>query len=319
MRAVFPRFLLVVALAAAALAGWVTASPAPSALAADRPVYFGGGFATSGIRPTGFGPNDSSRRTGKYFKDTYVNQVTWSSWGGATAIGSGMVSLNHLHDDQRTPVSVTLSGITNCGGFQIYTHYELMLPPGAPPAKDFSKVRSEDFPCHVNAGGYYPGVVKNPHCSYPGNEGCFMDGLSTSPLIRNWIPDVFEGGPNGFSTGHGPLKPRPRAWGGTDPSYLGMHWTAWSKPTVIGVGALNDLTHLWAVKVQLDGLNWCHERQITYTRMTITTYGKPYDELASGHGITTASVAMMRKRAGKGPKTNVVVQTPPAHLACHQP
>ncbi len=66
----------------------------------------------------------------------YVSGVQWSSWGGATATGSGNAQYHDCNPNcaQATPnealVSIRLSGIRVCSGRSFYAGLTLTLPSG---------------------------------------------------------------------------------------------------------------------------------------------------------------------------------------------
>lgn len=78
--------------------------------AAAKTVYFTEQHYTSGVRqmPDYIGWSD----------DTWIEQVTWSSWGGPTASGSGVMDSEYVDP---TAVSIAFSKRKRCGPWTIYS------------------------------------------------------------------------------------------------------------------------------------------------------------------------------------------------------
>ena len=75
---------------------------------------------------------------------TYVNGLTWSGWGGPTAVGSGSMRVNNCTPScaQGTytsyPATVTLTGLTPyAGGEQAYAEITVSAPTAPSPANSY--------------------------------------------------------------------------------------------------------------------------------------------------------------------------------------
>lgn len=75
---------------------------------------------------------------------TYVDGLTWSGWGGPTAVGSGNMKVNNCQPNcaQGTftayPATVTLTGLTPyAGGKQAYADITISAPTAPAPANSY--------------------------------------------------------------------------------------------------------------------------------------------------------------------------------------
>jgi hypothetical protein len=134
-------------------AGPGVASAEPRGHAALSGVFINALYASAATEPSSFGPDHGPA---EYLEVTnYVQQITWSSWGGSQATGSGQVRL--MADATSTsPVAVRLGGLTVCGGQSVYTTYSLSLAPGARAPKYWPKGQTGSFPCRVTAALFNP-------------------------------------------------------------------------------------------------------------------------------------------------------------------
>jgi hypothetical protein len=134
-----PRLLRRVATAVAVLATLL--SIAPAALAATS-VYFSGAVAGKQARPAMLALTADGTLE--------VDHVTWISWGGPTAIGSGTAEYHGCTPNCASgkghvvKVAVVLSHVVSCAGTRYYDHVALLKPKGTS-----LKVYSQSWaPCH---------------------------------------------------------------------------------------------------------------------------------------------------------------------------
>jgi hypothetical protein len=191
---------------------------AVSTASAAASVYLNAAFANRAVEPTQFGPNEGP---GTYVDDpTYVHAITWQSWGGARATGEGLIQPNVSSlDEPISHVSVTLSGLQSCGGLMVYTGYELqLLPPSVPPLY-WSSGKAGGFPCHVNAGAYYPGGPRSREIERRGE--CPFGGLEVNDHTASdfdWLP--------GSNKPLAAIPWRPR-FSGAYSLFCRMDWSRW--------------------------------------------------------------------------------------------
>lgn len=95
---------------------------------------------------------------------SHVDGVSWSSWGGSTATGSGKVEVSSSdtrpghaqpYASQSAAVSIVASGLVSCGGQQLYTAYTLTLTGAEAEPRDFAYVKDRSLPCRMQALRYY--------------------------------------------------------------------------------------------------------------------------------------------------------------------
>ena len=203
---------------------------------------------------------------------TFVNRITWTSWGGTTATGTGTVEVvssdtrpghEQPYSSQTAPVTITASGLASCGGQPIYTAYSLTLLGSASEPRDFHYARERVMPCRLLALNYYAGYEK-----VAGGKGdCLFHGV-TEPL------------PSGFG-------------------YLGyckMRWQGWGSQKTVGTGIGRAVTlpkgcdghHSecdYGVRVTLTRPGWCPTYGMSYTHERLEVFG---------HGILTATSLIAR-------------------------
>lgn len=283
-RAPVAAVLLATAVSAVAVMGLM----APSASAATM-AQINAYFTNRPVEPTWFTPTPSYWCAN--FSDMrYVDQVSWSSWGGKTATGTAIAGAEGCEPSNKdgvtapiasSPVSVVLSGRRQCGGFSVYTRYSLQLAPGAVEPSGWSRLQYGRFPCNVAAAG------------------CTADA----------IPGRFEAhGPAACALGLDRLAGRRKTavpWRPKQPPgsvrlrrLLAAKWRGWRRATTVGRGAMLDqhkgahgqlVDLLWPAEVELSKPIWCPrlgEQQLqgdfgnalVYTRLKLTLYGQGLPE-----------------------------------------
>jgi hypothetical protein len=241
---------------------------APIAGAAGPPM-FNSFFADKPVTPTSFSParicDITANEAGCQLFNNWVRRIQWSSWGGPVAEGRGEVT---LLDGQgsTSPVTVTLGGLKNCAGFQVYTTYSLALVPGSQEPPNFAMGDRGTFPCTLSLAGGYRGnrLGRNANC---------INGL--------WDPSK--------DFGYAPWVPK-----APDPNWLlcQLQFKAWGSPTTIGTGTIRRQRqvkgrHEWPIKIVVSRPIWCPKAgqgfggAITYSRVKVTLKGK---DLANARG-----------------------------------
>lgn len=217
-------------LAIGVLVGACAAAAAPTAVAAR--IYWPDAASEISERPTliklGFEPNPDPEfgptfvMIGTGYVSAGFPAISWSSWGGEAASGTGLARLggqnsNGPIESQSEPVNaqVELSGRTACGGADIYTSLAVNLAPGSAMPSDWSFARA--------AGGAH-------RTCWP-VDGC-PEGQSTCTLVEDTVSDhpyrgtlrgkqIIEAEPFG-----------PRHW------LYRMHFHDWGSPITVGDGLL---------------------------------------------------------------------------------
>jgi hypothetical protein len=192
--------------------------------------------------------------------ESFVNRITWTSWSGSTATGTGTVEVNssdtrpgHIqpYASQSAAVTITASGLISCAGQTLYTAYSLTLSGPGPEPRDFIYAKNRALPCRVQALNYYAGYEKVANTT----GDCLFKGV-TEPL------------PSGFG-------------------YLGycrMKWIGWDQPVTVGTGIARAITlpsgcdgHHgecdYGIRVQLEKPEWCPAYGMSYTRERLEVFG----------------------------------------------
>lgn len=219
---------------------------------------------------------------------SHANGVSWSSWGGSIATGSGKVVVSSSdtrpghaqpYASQSAAVSIVASGLVSCGSQQLYTAYTLSLTGAEPEPRDFAYVKDRSLPCRMQALTYYAGIEK----------------------VANTTGDcLFRGVTEQFPSGFGYL------------SYCRMQWQGWGTSSTIGTGIARAETlpttcdgHEecdYGIRVQLDQPEWCPTYGMSYTREKLAVFGRGVplnSEPQTKTGAIAPSVAQ-RLRAGIG-------------------
>jgi hypothetical protein len=207
---------------------------------------------------------------------SHVDGVTWSSWGGSTATGSGKVVVSSSdtrpghaqpYVSQSAAVSIVASGLVSCGGQQLYTAYSLTLTGTEAEPRDFALVRTRSLPCRMQALTYYAGIEK----------------------VANTTGDCLF---------HGVTEQLPSGFGYLD--YCRMQWKGWGNSSTVGTGIARAilLPHScdgheecdYGVRVQLDQPAWCPAYGMSYTQERLEVFG-PGVPLSSEPQTRTGAIA----------------------------
>jgi hypothetical protein len=222
---------------------------------------------------------------------SHLSGVTWSSWGGSTASGSGRVevSSSDTRPGHAQPyaalsamVSIIASDLVSCGGRQLYTAYTLTLTGADPEPRDFGSVKDRSLPCRMQALRYYAGIEK----------------------VANTTGDcLFRGVTEQFPAGFGYL------------SYCRMQWKGWGKSSTVGTGIARAVTlpsgcdgHHgecdYDVRVRLEKPEWCPAYGMSYTREKLELFGAGVliaSEPQTRTGVVAPSVERhLRATIGRG-------------------
>jgi hypothetical protein len=192
--------------------------------------------------------------------EAHVNGLSWSSWGGDTATGTGSLEVRssdtrpgHVqpYASQTAPVSIMASHPVPCGGQLVYSHFTLTPLPGASEPRDFAEVQTRQLPCHVQALGYYAGIE----------------------AVANTTGDcLFKGVANALPSGFGYL------------GYCRMEWKQWGQASTVGTGIGRAVTlpsgcdgrHSecdYGIRVRLGTPAWCPAYGMSYTRERLEIFG----------------------------------------------
>jgi hypothetical protein len=205
-----------------------------------------------------------------------LSGITWSSWGGSTAVGVGRVEVESSdtrpgHElpfaSQSATVSIAASDLVSCGGRQLYTGYTLTLTGADPEPRDFQLVKQRSLPCRIQALRYYAGVEKVADTT----GDCLFRGVS-------------EQLPSGF----GYL------------AYCRMQWRGWGQNTTTGTGIARAVMlpnscdgHEecdYGIRVKLTEPAWCPAYGMSYTRERLEVFG-PGTPIASEPQTKTGVIA----------------------------
>jgi hypothetical protein len=173
--------------------------------------------------------------------------------------------------ESESPVTVTLGGLSTCGGQAVYSDYTIQLVPDAQPGIDWSQAQRGSFACRFSAGNYRPS-------KRDAEGGCTFFGRNRAA----WVPGI------------------PKRWLYT--GFCRMQWVGFDNgPTTTGKGVLRSGFTQWGARVTLSHPAWCQEGigdAIAYTRLTMTIYGKGEPERDEDI-ITAATANRLRASIGK--------------------
>lgn len=275
---------------ALAMAFCVSAALAQATPAASQAqVYFNDAGASGPVEPRSFAPASPCCLT------EYVRDLTWQSWGGATATGTGMVSTGKVTsegNEGESPATVTLSGLSTCGGQPVYSSYTIEVASGIQPA-DWAQAHSGSFACRFSAGNYRPSKID-------AQGGCEFQYLANGSA---WTPRL--------------------PW--HEVGFCRMQWQGFDVgPTTVGKGVMRNGFTQWGVKVVLSDLAWCQEGigdAIAYTGLSMTIYGPGETENNGEHtpddDITVANANRLRANIGRpGLKARRYRYTKPLMRGC---
>ncbi|MGH2852706.1 MAG: hypothetical protein ACRDLF_00735 [Solirubrobacteraceae bacterium] len=221
-----------------------------------------------------------------------VSGVSWSSWGGATAAGSGQALIQwtdaatglHAQAHATVPVMVSATGLRSCGGVSVYTSLVINVAAGATAPPHFAQVQDdrEVLPCAVHAANYIAGQSERGD-----PNGCLFKGLREL-VIRS-----------PFSL-----------------SYCAMRWRGWGHSTTTGLGVARIGFSQYGLRVKLSRLRWCAKWTVSYTQETAEIWGA--GEALTGQGnVSSSQAARLRGLVGRpGQPHKTVRLTTPAGAGC---
>lgn len=226
----------------------------------------------------------------------FVSGITWSSWGGAAAAGSGRVEVNSSdtrpghrapYASQSAAVSIVASGLTACAGHELYTAYTLTLTGADPEPRDFGLVKERSVPCRLQALDYYAGIEK----------------------VANTTGDcLFKGVSGQYPSGFGFL------------GYCRMQWQGWNQSSTVGTGIARAVTlpggcdghHSecdYGIRVQLSAPAWCPTYGLSYTRERLEVFGSGVvissEPRTSTGAIAPTVAARLRATIGRSKPTRI--------------
>jgi hypothetical protein len=208
-----------------------------------------------------------------------VSGVSWSSWGEATAIGTGEAMVDWgtaatgFHQEQATiPVEVSATGRQFCDGVPIYTAVELQPVPGTTAPPHFALFQHDTIvlPCEVHGGNF----VAEQKEERTDPRGCFFSGVSEHLLFRS-VPTYR------FGVG-----------------YCAMHWTGWGSDRAVGIGVGRKMEWQYGIRVVLTRPEWCPAWTVSYTHETAELWGT--GEPLTGQGnVQRAAVKRLEVKIGR--------------------
>ncbi len=210
-----------------------------------------------------------------------VSGVSWPSWGGMTAEGSGQALIQwtdastglHAQAHATVPVVVTATGRQTCGGVSVYTSLVINPAAGVTAPPHFAQVQRDGnvMSCAVHAGRYVAGREERTD-----PRGCLFDGLRE--LIVRPPFSLF---------------------------YCAMRWNGWGDSTTTGTGVARIGFQQYGLRVRLSRIRWCRRWGVSYTQETAEIWGG--GEAIAGQGNISPSGAARLKaligRAGQPHKT----------------
>ncbi len=109
------------------VSGSLTASA--TAATSPTPVYLDQPGLSEAMQPSSFRLADYESADSQTLANSAVSGVSWSSWGGTTAEGSGQALVQwtdastglHAQERATVPVVVSASGLRSCGGVSVYS------------------------------------------------------------------------------------------------------------------------------------------------------------------------------------------------------
>jgi hypothetical protein len=235
-------------------------------------------YAERAVEPTHFSPTDIADRLTPTQLSNYVRGITWSSWGGSTAVGQGQVTLLN-GTNESSPVTVRLGGLGTCAGVEVYSTYSLELGRGASRPELWPEGQTGKFPCDIwlagTTGGTFQGSTT--HRGHAAFAGIQLDHESRFPR-------------GGGQAGLVPFKPPlPMSKVAPQVNFYRMQWNAWGGPSITGSGYMGALTQrhrdrrYWPAKLELSHPTWCpaagqeepFAAAITYGEFKVILFGGP--------------------------------------------
>ncbi len=274
---------------------------------AAAPVFLNQPDIPAAPQPTAFRIADYTTSDFRIAVNSSVSAVTWSSWGEATARGTGRALVQWtdastgLHHQDRTtvPVTVVATNQATCGGVTVYTGLEIEVISGVTPSPHFGLVDRDDkvLPCQVHGGG--PSAASSPEYSpsqqyVPGDReerndphACLFHGISER-IIR---PP--------FSV-----------------SYCAMRWKSWGASTTVGEGVARIGFRQYGIRVHLSRVRWCSRWTVSYTRERAEIWG--HGTAITGQGnVSTSEAKRLTSLIGRaGEAHNSFQESAPTEAQC---
>jgi hypothetical protein len=229
-----------------------------------------------------------------------VSGLSWSSWGEATATGTGEATVEWgtaatgFHQEHASiAVEVSATGRQLCDGIPIYTVVELAPAPGVAAPPHFSLFQHDNMvlPCEVHGGNF----VAEQKEERTDPRGCFFSGVSTQLLFRS-VPTLR------FGVG-----------------YCAMHWTGWGSDRAVGIGVGRKIEQQYGIRVILSRPEWCPAWTVSYTQETAELWGS--GEPLTGHGnVSQAAAKRLESEIGRqGQRRWTAHDATPASAGCQPP
>jgi hypothetical protein len=246
-------------------------------------VYLDQPGLSQAIQPPSFRLADYESADSQTLANSAVSAVSWSSWGGPTAEGSGEALIQwtdastglHAQERATVPVLVSASGLRSCGGVSVYTSLVINPAPGATAPPHFQQVQRDDkvTACAIHAGSYVAGQEERTD-----PNGCFFKGLREL-IIR---PP--------FSL-----------------NYCALRWKDWGGSTTIGTGVARIGFEQYGLRVRLSRVRWCRQWTVSYTQEIAEVWGA--GEALTGEGnVSSADAAQLTTLIGRAGQPHKVVR-----------
>jgi hypothetical protein len=256
---------------------WATAALAllgvlaTSATAAVPPtVYLDQAGLSEAVRPSTFRLPEYHSADLHTLVNAAVSDVSWSSWGGMSAEGSGQALVQwtdastglHAQEHATVPVLVSAGGLSTCGGIGVYTSLVMAPAPGAIVPPHFAQVQTDGnvMPCAVHAANYVAGESERGD-----PNGCLFKGLREL-IIRSPF-SLF---------------------------YCAMRWRGWGGSTTTGLGVARIGFEQYGLRVKLSRIRWCSKWTVSYTLETAEVWGS--GEAITGMGNVSSSAGSQAQR-----------------------
>jgi hypothetical protein len=311
--------------------GGVAASIASAAQASGERTYWTAGPSEATERPKliklGFEPNPERQfaptfvMVGTGYVEPGFPAISWGSWGGETASGTGVARLGGQDsggpiESQSQPVNVlvTLAGRTACGAANIYTSLAVNLAPGSLPPSDWSFARAE-------AGAH--------HQCWP-VDGC-PEAESACTVLEAAVNDHPY---RGTLNGHTIIEPEPfgpRHW------LYRMHFRNWGSSEAVGEGLLVspdvmagcssdadrcEQAHVYPARYTLADPRWCNAKTfhgphgsasvnigLNYTSATVEAFGTGTPLAGSSLAVPGPSYERLMSMIGRRGAKRYVAQS----------
>jgi len=251
--------------------------------AASSTVYLDQPGLSQAVQPSAFRLADYESADRQTLANSAVSGVSWSSWGGTTAEGSGQALIQwtdastglHAQERATVPVVVSATGLHSCGGISVYTSLIITPAPGATAPPHFAQVQRDAkvTACAIHASSYVAGQEERTD-----PDGCFFKGLREL-VIR---PP--------FSL-----------------NYCAMRWKGWGGTTTVGMGVARIGFEQYGLRVRLSRVRWCRQWTVSYTQEIAEVWGA--GEALTGQGnVSSGQAARLRALIGRGGEAHNVVR-----------